>query len=69
MIIAGKDIQRCYHQCPYFELDGGPGPVMVCMHPTLKDKGIEHHAIITHPECDTGFPAECPEVRIQGAAR
>ena len=39
-----QDIDRCYHSCHYFSLEGGPSPIMVC----------------THPECDTGFPKQCP---------
>jgi len=69
MIVKGKRIARCYHECPYFGLDGGPGPIMVCEHPTLRGKGIEDAAIIHHPDCDTGFPKLCPEVRIQEARR
>jgi len=51
-----KEISKCYHQCPYFELEGGPGPVMVCEHPEAENTGY----IISHPECDNGFPKECP---------
>lgn len=53
-----KDISRCYHECPYFRLDGGPGPVMTCEHPQA-----DSIYIISHPECDTGFPARCPLLR------
>ena len=53
-------IKRCYHECPHFGLEGGPGPIMVCEHPSLRGKGIEAAAIISHPDCDTGFPEECP---------
>ena len=52
-----KEISRCYHECPYFQLDGGPGPVMYCAHPTFK--GYEGF-IISHPDCDDGFPEKCP---------
>ena len=69
MIVNDKEIHRCYHECPYFGLEGGPGPMMVCLHPTLKGLGIEHAAIIDHPDCDTGFPKLCPEVRLQMEAR
>lgn len=51
-----KEINYCYHNCPYFGLDGGPSPVMVCNHPKTEDDRY----IISHPECDTGFPAKCP---------
>jgi len=53
-----KNITRCYHQCPYFALDGGPGPVMCCDHPKA-----EHWGIISHPDCDNGFPKKCPLLR------
>lgn len=53
--IITKEISRCYHECPYFNLEGGPGPVMVCGHPEAKSPYI-----VSHPECDTGFPKECP---------
>jgi len=54
-----KNIERCYHECPYFELDGGPSPVMVCDHPKAPDSGY----IISHPQCMNGFPEKCPLVR------
>lgn len=52
------EIDRCYHTCPYFTLDGGPSPCMVCGHPSLKD--WEGFGIISHPDCDDGFPKDCP---------
>jgi hypothetical protein len=52
-------ISRCYHECPYFSLDGGPGPVMYCGHPFFEGKGYDAF-IISHPDCDTGFPKKCP---------
>ena len=55
-----KEISRCYHECPYFTLEGGPGPVMVCGHPSLKGEEWAGHGIISHPDCDTGFPKNCP---------
>lgn len=55
-------ITRCYHECPYFGLEGGPGPVMMCNHPCWADKGTYAGAIISHPECDEGFPDRCPEL-------
>ena len=64
MIVNGKNISRCYRECPYFDLEGGPGPIMICLHPTLKGRGIEEAAIIEHPDCDTGFPVKCPEQRL-----
>ena len=67
MVVKGKAIKRCYHECPYFGLDEGPSPMMVCEHPVLAGLSIEHAAIISHPDCDTGFPEKCPEVLIQFA--
>lgn len=55
-----KDISKCYQECPHFELDGGPGPVMYCGHPDAPDSGY----IISHPECDTGFPKKCPLIHV-----
>lgn len=51
-----KEIDRCYHQCLYFGLEGGPGAVMICNHPKAPKKGF----IISHPDCDNGFPKDCP---------
>ena len=61
VIIPTKEyeIERCYHECPHFGIDGGPGPVMVCQHPFFNGKGYEG-CIISHPECDEGFPKDCP---------
>lgn len=60
-----KRISRCYNECPYFYLDGGPGPVMACDHPEVKaryekTKDLGEIYIISHPECDNGFPKKCP---------
>jgi hypothetical protein len=65
VIIPAKKvtISRCYHQCPYFSLDGGPGPVMYCGHPALDAKNVYDRMIISHPDCDNGFPAKCPLVK------
>ena len=52
------EITRCYHQCPYFELDGGPGAAMYCGHPSIGEWPAGY--IINHPECDEGFPSACP---------
>lgn len=49
------ELERCRNQCPYFGIDGGPGPVMVCDHPEAPSPYI-----VSHPECDDGFPEECP---------
>lgn len=53
------EITRCYHECPHFQLDGGPGAVMFCGHPFFAGKGYDAF-IISHPDCTTGFPAKCP---------
>lgn len=50
-------IERCYHTCPFFALEGH---VMICEHPSLEGKDFDAHAIIEHPDCDLGFPKECP---------
>lgn len=51
-----KIISKCYYDCPYFELDTN---VMICGHPNLKTE-YTNVAIISHPECDVGFPEKCP---------
>lgn len=59
----GNVIEYCYHNCNYFNLDGGPGPVMICSHPELKKSDIDAVRmgyIITHPVCTEGFPKRCP---------
>lgn len=61
------EISRCYHECPYFSLDGGPSPTMYCGHPFWKDKGAYAGAIIRHPVCDEGFPSACPLVYPKAA--
>ncbi len=53
-------ISHCYHECPYFKLEGGPSPVMYCGHPALNQANQEAVFIISHPDCDTGFPKKCP---------
>lgn len=59
-----KDISKCYHECPYFELEGGPSSVMVCSHPEAQE--FDGNGIISHPECDIGFPKRCPLVKKEG---
>ena len=54
--IIKQEISRCYHSRHYFTLEGGPSPIMVCKHPKAPDQGY----IISHPDCDTGFPKQCP---------
>jgi hypothetical protein len=51
------DIHKCYHTCPYFGMAVG---VMICSHPDAKNAYI-----ITYPECDAGFPKECPLLNIK----
>jgi hypothetical protein len=63
--VKGKVIDHCYHQCPYFGIDGGPGPVMCCNHPKVnklikKNNDPSPAYIISHPICDIGFPELCP---------
>jgi len=63
-----KTISRCYGQCPYFDLDGGPGPVMICTHPETikkfkKSNDLNDAYIISHPKCDNGFPEKCPLIK------
>ena len=53
-----KDITRCFHQCPYFKVDGHD---MECEHPDAPDKGM----IITYPECYNGFPPRCPLINTR----
>ena len=55
-----KEINQCYHQCLYFK-EEEDGDVMICKHPDAEDKGY----IITYPECMTGFPANCPLIKIE----
>jgi len=64
-----KEISKCYRECPYFGTDGGgPGPVMICHHPEIEKRSqitgnTYEGAIIDHPECDNGFPSECPLIK------
>lgn len=59
-VVFIKEISQCYHECPYFTLDGGPGSVMVCDHPKAPGEGIAKGMIISHPDCAAGFPKLCP---------
>ncbi len=54
------DIEKCYHTCPHFTLYGNE---MSCGHPYFDDKGAYAGMIISHPECDSGFPKDCPLFR------
>ena len=56
IIINGQEITRCWMECPYYGIDGYPGPAMICNHPESK---INRY-IISHPQCRMGFPNECP---------
>jgi hypothetical protein len=50
-----KEIERC-NDCPY---KSNESEIMVCTHPSSnKNQYIKY--IISHPECDTGFPQDCP---------
>jgi hypothetical protein len=60
------EIERCYHTCPHFRLDGGPSPAMCCSHPYWDDKGPYAGFIISHPQCDAGFPDHCPLLKENG---
>jgi len=51
--VIEKEIDRCFHQCPYFSNNGNE---MVCEHPKAEDNGY----IISHPQCTIGFPNQCP---------
>jgi hypothetical protein len=51
-----KTIDRCYHKCLYFSLDGGSGPVMRCEYLEAPERGF----IISHSEYDNGFSGRCP---------
>lgn len=50
------EFSECYQSCPFFDTWGGPGPIMVCNHPGVEDG----RGIISHPECEGGFPPKCP---------
>lgn len=67
----GKEITHCYQNCTFFHLDGGPGPVMCCTHPECPVvAGAPKGYIISHPECQTGFPDLCPLTkRVEEADR
>jgi len=54
-------ITRCC-DCLYFGIDGGPSSTMVCNHPSAPEGGY----IISHPECDNGFPPKCPLIKKKG---
>ncbi len=68
-VVVETIITHCKDACPYFGVDGGPGPVMCCGHPQLEKEGIRGYdtCIISHPICDTGFPEKCPLRRLPEA--
>jgi hypothetical protein len=53
MKVDGIEITKCFNSCPYFVKSHGP---MMCGHP---DVGSDFY-IISHPDCDNGFPEKCP---------
>ena len=55
--IIEKEINHCWNECPFFETES---ECMVCGHPYFKDKLPYANFIISHPDCDNGFPDECP---------
>ena len=57
--VIKKRIRTCYNSCPYFTTEGMEHS-MVCGHPYFDDKPIYSNYIISHPECDRGFPKKCP---------
>jgi len=59
--IDGTMIYHCYHNCRYFVTAGSSEP-MECHHPKTLKKYPKwpDFCIISHPDCDTGFPKECP---------
>ena len=64
-VVYIKEIKYCWRQCPYYGIDGGPGPVMTCEHPEAPQSGY----IISHPECTEGFPELCPLVKQEKHVR
>ena len=55
-----REVTRCYHECPYFSTEGMEH-AMVCEHPQAPgDPPYKGFGVISHPDCITGFPKECP---------
>jgi len=50
-----KKINHCYQCCPYFGIESGSDSVMKCEHPDAPNPYI-----VSHPECQRGFPKRCP---------
>ena len=63
-ITIERDIKRCYHECPYFDVEGMEH-AMVCRHPKAPGEPPYQGLIISHPDCMTGFPKECPLTQPQ----
>jgi hypothetical protein len=54
-------VNSCYRGCPFFALDGGPGPIMYCSHPYWEDKGTyAGFGIITQDNSHNRVPDKCP---------
>lgn len=60
-VSIAKIIDHCWNQCFHCDINDGPGSAMICLHPQAPDDGY----IISHPECDTGFPEKCPLIKIE----
>lgn len=57
-----KEIEKCFHTCPYFGLIGHE---MICEHPIFDNNPDTYsRCIISHPDCDVGFPKKCPLLKI-----
>jgi len=54
--VINKEIEQCYHQCPYFY----SGHEMECTHPFFQDKDVYAGLIITRENSIGRFPDECP---------
>ena len=52
-----KEVNKCYGECLYFGILGG---VTVCEFAHAEDLGY----IISHAECDNGFPEKCPLIKL-----
>jgi hypothetical protein len=60
-------ISQCWNECPFFSTEGMER-MMVCNHPVMLKKCDDEddpyaNAIISHPDCDDGFPKQCPLVQ------
>lgn len=52
-----KEVEQCYHGCDFFgkSMDG-----MYCMHPKLKNSGIQGQHIINQDNSRGRVPDKCP---------